>query len=156
VRRGNTVLLVTPSRTPGERSAALRADLPALESKVQILNDHTVIGLYRRGRVLVGAGAARVMTQAVPLPKRIAVLVIGGGIQGLSIAFNLAARGERQFLVLDAGYFQGGSSGRNGTSIRGGFMSEAGRRCSNWRTAAGSNCRTDCAAKSCSPGAAIC
>jgi sarcosine oxidase subunit beta len=59
------------------------------------------------------------------LPTRTRVLIVGGGIQGLSIAYNLAARGERHVVVLDAGYFQGGASGRNGTLIRGGFMSEA-------------------------------
>jgi sarcosine oxidase subunit beta len=60
-----------------------------------------------------------------PLSARAAVVIIGGGIQGLSIAYNLAAQGERDVVVLDAGYFQGGSTGRNGTLIRGGFMSEA-------------------------------
>jgi sarcosine oxidase subunit beta len=65
------------------------------------------------------------MSHATSLPTRTSVLIIGGGIQGLSIAYNLAARGERHVVVLDAGYFQGGSSGRNGTMIRGGFMSEA-------------------------------
>jgi sarcosine oxidase subunit beta len=57
------------------------------------------------------------------LPRRAAIVVIGGGIQGLSVAYNLAALGERDVVVLDAGYFQGGASGRNGTLIRGGFMS---------------------------------
>jgi sarcosine oxidase, subunit beta len=51
------------------------------------------------------------------------IIVIGGGIQGLSIAFNLARLGVRQVRVFDAGYFQGGASGRNGTLIRGGFGS---------------------------------
>lgn len=51
------------------------------------------------------------------------IVIIGGGIQGLSIAFNLAAGGARNVRVLDAGYFQGGASGRNGTLIRGGFGS---------------------------------
>ena len=59
------------------------------------------------------------------LPKRKRVIVIGGGIQGLSVAYNLACLGETDVLVLDAGYFQGGASGRNGTLIRGGFMSDA-------------------------------
>ncbi|MGO9993567.1 MAG: NAD(P)/FAD-dependent oxidoreductase [Steroidobacteraceae bacterium] len=57
------------------------------------------------------------------LPRRAAIVVIGGGIQGLSVAYNLAALGERDVIVLDAGYFQGGASGRNGTLIRAGFMS---------------------------------
>ena len=42
----------------------------------------------------------------------------------LSLAYNLATRGERDVVVLDAGYFQGGASGRNGTLIRGSFMSD--------------------------------
>jgi sarcosine oxidase subunit beta len=58
------------------------------------------------------------------LPARASIVVIGAGIQGLSIAFNLASRGERDVLVLDSGYFQGGASGRNGTMIRGGFSSD--------------------------------
>ena len=56
-------------------------------------------------------------------PKRASVVVIGGGIQGLSCAFNLALRGVGGVVVLDAGYWQGGASGRNGTLIRGGFAS---------------------------------
>src|ERR1700689_3539114 len=58
-------------------------------------------------------------------PLRVNVLIVGGGIQGLSVAYNLARLGERNVVVLDAGYFQGGASGRNGTLIRGGFMSDA-------------------------------
>jgi sarcosine oxidase subunit beta len=61
----------------------------------------------------------------VRLPAKVKVVVIGGGIQGLSVAYNLARLGERNVVVLDAGYFQGGASGRNGTLIRGGFMSDA-------------------------------
>lgn len=60
-----------------------------------------------------------------PLPKRASVVIVGGGIQGLSVAFNLVERGERDILVLDAGYWQGGASGRNGTLIRPGFASLA-------------------------------
>jgi sarcosine oxidase subunit beta len=51
------------------------------------------------------------------------VVVIGGGVQGLGTAFNLARLGFRQVRLLDAGYFQGGASGRNGTLVRGGFAS---------------------------------
>jgi sarcosine oxidase, subunit beta len=61
----------------------------------------------------------------VRLPAKAKVVVIGGGIQGLSVAYNLARLGECNVVVLDAGYFQGGASGRNGTLIRGGFMSDA-------------------------------
>lgn len=57
--------------------------------------------------------------------RNAAIVIIGGGIQGLSIAFNLALGGARNVRVIDAGYFQGGASGRNGTLIRGGFGSTA-------------------------------
>jgi sarcosine oxidase, subunit beta len=55
------------------------------------------------------------------LPKRAAVVIVGGGVQGLSCAFNLASLGVRDIVVLDASYWQGGASGRNGTLIRPGF-----------------------------------
>ncbi len=51
------------------------------------------------------------------------VVIVGGGYHGLSLAFNLAHRGVRDIVVVDAGYFQGGASGRNGTLVRGGFSS---------------------------------
>ncbi|MEZ5774234.1 MAG: FAD-dependent oxidoreductase [Hyphomicrobiaceae bacterium] len=56
-------------------------------------------------------------------PERSEVVIVGGGIQGLLLAFNLADRGCRHVTVLDAGYWQGGASGRNGTLVRGGFSS---------------------------------
>ncbi|MBJ6135171.1 FAD-binding oxidoreductase [Ochrobactrum sp. Q0168] len=59
------------------------------------------------------------------LPKRASVVIIGGGVQGLSVAFNMIEQGQRDILVLDAGYWQGGASGRNGTLIRPGFASVA-------------------------------
>ncbi len=54
---------------------------------------------------------------------RAGVVIVGGGIQGLLLAFNLADRGQKGVVVLDAGYWQGGASGRNGTLVRGGFSS---------------------------------
>jgi len=51
------------------------------------------------------------------------VAIVGGGIQGLMLAFCLAERDLRDVLVLDAGYWQGGASGRNGTLVRPGFSS---------------------------------
>ncbi|MBX6323393.1 MAG: FAD-dependent oxidoreductase [Rhodospirillaceae bacterium] len=58
-----------------------------------------------------------------PLPGRAAVVIVGGGIQGLCCAFYLTTFGVRDIVVLDAGYWQGGASGRNGTLIRPGFAS---------------------------------
>lgn len=51
------------------------------------------------------------------------IAIIGGGIQGLMLAFCLAERGQHGIVVLDAGYWQGGASGRNGTLVRPGFSS---------------------------------
>lgn len=58
-----------------------------------------------------------------PLPNRASIVIVGGGIQGLCCAFYLTTFGVRDILVLDAGYWQGGASGRNGTLIRPGFAS---------------------------------
>lgn len=58
-----------------------------------------------------------------PLPAHASVVIVGGGIQGLCCAFYLTTFGVRDILVLDAGYWQGGASGRNGTLIRPGFAS---------------------------------
>lgn len=55
------------------------------------------------------------------LPNKASVVIIGGGIQGLCIAWYLSELGVRDIVVLDAGYWQGGASGRNGTLIRPGF-----------------------------------
>ncbi|WP_141259983.1 NAD(P)/FAD-dependent oxidoreductase [Komagataeibacter diospyri] len=55
------------------------------------------------------------------LPKSASVVIVGGGMQGLSCAINLALLGIRDIVVLDAGYWQGGASGRNGCLIRPGF-----------------------------------
>jgi sarcosine oxidase subunit beta len=51
------------------------------------------------------------------------VAIVGGGIQGLMLAFCLAERGLGDIVVVDAGYWQGGASGRNGTLVRPGFSS---------------------------------
>ena len=57
------------------------------------------------------------------LPKHSEIVIIGAGIQGLLLAFYLSERGKKNVLVLDSGYWEGGSSGRNGTHVRGGFSS---------------------------------
>lgn len=63
-----------------------------------------------------------------PAERQRPVVVIGGGIHGLGTAFHLARVGFTNVRVLDAGYFQSGASGRNGTLVRGGFSSEAWTR----------------------------
>ncbi len=59
------------------------------------------------------------------LPARADVVVIGAGIMGLSVAYNLARHhGVRDVLVLDKSYLCSGASGRNGGGIRAQFSSE--------------------------------
>jgi sarcosine oxidase subunit beta len=54
-----------------------------------------------------------------PLPSAADVIVIGAGIMGLSIAYELARLpGKRSIVVLDEGYLCGGASGRNGGGVR--------------------------------------
>lgn len=52
------------------------------------------------------------------------VVIIGGGVQGLSLAYNLAKRGVKRVAVLDKGYLGSGASGRNGEMIRSAFGSK--------------------------------
>ncbi len=46
------------------------------------------------------------------------VLIIGAGVMGLALAYNLAARGQKRIVVLDAHYVAWGASGRNGGGVR--------------------------------------
>ena len=57
------------------------------------------------------------------------VVVVGAGIMGLSIAYNLAARhGITNVTVVDRSYLCGGASGRNGGGVRAQWSSEANVR----------------------------
>jgi sarcosine oxidase subunit beta len=53
-----------------------------------------------------------------PLPARADVVIVGGGILGLSLAYELARRGTTDVLVLDQAYLNAGASGRNGGGVR--------------------------------------
>lgn len=57
------------------------------------------------------------------LPKQADIIIVGAGIQGLLLATFLSEQGKSDILVLDAGYWEGGASGRNGALVRGGFSS---------------------------------
>jgi sarcosine oxidase subunit beta len=53
-----------------------------------------------------------------PLPERCRVAIVGGGIMGLALAYNLAKRGVKDVVVLEASYLCAGASGRNGGGVR--------------------------------------
>ena len=60
---------------------------------------------------------------------RASVVVIGGGIMGLSTAYNLAKNhGVRDVVVLEKSYLCSGASGRNGGGVRAQFSSETNVR----------------------------
>jgi len=52
-------------------------------------------------------------------PKRACdIAIIGGGVMGLAIAYQLARRGCTDVVVLERGYLAQGASGRNGGGVR--------------------------------------
>jgi sarcosine oxidase subunit beta len=53
-----------------------------------------------------------------PLPTRADVVIVGGGIMGLALAYELTRRGVRDVLVLERGPLATGASGRNGGGVR--------------------------------------
>src|SRR5512147_2686013 len=55
---------------------------------------------------------------AAPLPARAQVVIIGGGIMGLGLAYNLCRGGETDVVVLERGYLKSGASGGNGGGVR--------------------------------------
>jgi sarcosine oxidase subunit beta len=57
-------------------------------------------------------------TAAAPLPDRADVAIIGAGVMGLALAYNLARRGGQRIVVVDANYLAWGASGRNGGGVR--------------------------------------
>ncbi|PKK96337.1 MAG: FAD-dependent oxidoreductase, partial [Tenericutes bacterium HGW-Tenericutes-3] len=46
------------------------------------------------------------------------ILIIGAGISGVSVAYNLAKKGVKGIYVIDKGYFTNGSTGRCGAGVR--------------------------------------
>ena len=53
-----------------------------------------------------------------PLPEAAEIVIVGGGVIGLSIAYHLAKRGLTNVVVVERGYLAEGASGRNGGGVR--------------------------------------
>jgi sarcosine oxidase subunit beta len=64
-----------------------------------------------RAAKATGAGAA-------PLPAQAEIAIVGAGVMGLALAYNLALLGHERVVVLDAHYLAWGASGRNGGGVR--------------------------------------
>lgn len=59
-----------------------------------------------------------------PLPERASVVVVGGGVMGVSTAFHLAEAGVPDVLLLDGGALGGGSTCRAAGGVRAMFSDE--------------------------------
>jgi sarcosine oxidase subunit beta len=64
-----------------------------------------------------GAGAHPLQPSS-KLPDKVDTVIIGGGIMGLALAWNLAGLKAGKVLVLERGYLCEGASGRNGGGVR--------------------------------------
>lgn len=64
-------------------------------------------------------GNARVPTETPRyLPRQAGVVVIGGGVVGLSTAYQLARRGARDVIVLERRFIGAGATGKSGALVR--------------------------------------
>jgi sarcosine oxidase subunit beta len=77
----------------------------------------------RRGAASPAPGPAAADTSARrPLPAEAELVIIGGGIMGLALAYNLARatrkRTNLRIVVVEASYLASGASGRNGGGVR--------------------------------------
>ena len=66
------------------------------------------------------------MWEKRPLKDRYEVVIIGGGVHGLSTAYYLGKLGMRDVAVLDKGYLGGGASARTTAIIRSNYLTPEG------------------------------
>ncbi len=62
------------------------------------------------------------------MSERVDTVIIGGGIMGLAIAWNLAKLGQERIVVLEKSYLTSGASGRNGGGVRAQWSSDVNVR----------------------------
>jgi sarcosine oxidase subunit beta len=67
---------------------------------------------------------ATLENEGASLPERAEIVIIGGGVMGLSIAYQLAKRGLDDVVVIERGYLAEGASGRNGGGVRAQWSTE--------------------------------
>ena len=65
----------------------------------------------------MAGGRAAMQPPPVP-PARVEVAIVGAGVMGLAIAYNLAVRGLTDVVLFERGYLAEGASGRNGGGVR--------------------------------------
>ena len=58
------------------------------------------------------------MRSPTKVPEKADVVIIGGGVQGLALAYQLALKGVKDIVVLEKSYLCAGASGRNGGGVR--------------------------------------
>lgn len=81
----------------------------------------------------MAAGVQSLGLRGQPLSPRADVVIIGAGIMGLSLAYNMAKQlkakaASRRIVVLERGYLCGGASGRNGGGVRAQWSTETNVR----------------------------
>jgi len=70
--------------------------------------------------------------RTVELPRSTAVAIIGGGIMGLSTAWHLARRGQRDITVFEAETVGAGASGRTGALLRQHYTNRPETHLAHW------------------------
>jgi sarcosine oxidase, subunit beta len=83
--------------------------LPSFHDEEEDTSRADVSGEIRLPATLEGTG---------PLPEAAEIVIVGGGVIGLAIAYYLAKRGLTDVVVVERGYLAEGASGRNGGGVR--------------------------------------
>jgi sarcosine oxidase subunit beta len=117
--RGVTAALAAASGAPASGLAPFTSRPPLVPTELRLLAAGS-------GAASAAPPPAAVATAASSPPKSAAagpvteaeVAIVGAGVMGLGIAYNLAARGQKRIVVLDGHYLAWGASGRNGGGVR--------------------------------------
>jgi sarcosine oxidase, subunit beta len=75
-------------------------------------------------QALTGTVPVRIAPKEEIVKKQADIVIIGGGIQGLSLAYHLAVRGQKDVCLLEMNTLGSGSSGRSAAVIGHAFPSE--------------------------------